>query len=585
MKNEDLIKQAREDFKFSSEGFKENRENYEDDIKFVFKSKQWPEKIKQERESKYRPCLTVNKLKKFVKNVAGDIRQNMPTVKIRPIDSDGDPLIAEIFNDIKRSINNEPEAKMADKIGLECSLAGGFGYYMFITEIEEDGFNQVIKKKRIPNSLSVYLDPGAKDYLYADGRFAFITEKMAIKQFKKAYPKAKLDDWDDTDARSADWKGDDWIIVANYYYREYVDKKIVQMEDGAIYELKEGMTKESLESDLGLMVAKERTVKSSTIKLCKLNGHEVLEEPEDWAGKYIPIIPILGDEESLEGSRIFYSLIRESKDPQRMYNYWRTMAAELIALAPKTPYIGTDEQFEGKELKWAKANIENYSALTYNHVPNVPKPTRERPPDMPAAAINEANIATADIMDSMGKYQASVGQQGNERSGKAILERKKEGDATSFSFVDNLNMATIYEGMILIDLIPYIYDNERVMRLRNDDGQERVWEINKVVRNPQTLETIIINDLSVGKYDVEAEVGPGYATKRAEIADSLLGILQFAPDTAPAIVPRLAKVMDMPDAEAIADDIKAIVQPQPEGGAPPGEGGGSPSQQMSLPMG
>lgn len=558
MTDEELLKQAEEDYKFFSDGWKKNRLNYEDDIKFVFKSEQWPERIRQDREEKDRPCLTVNKLKKFVKNVAGDIRQNMPVVKIRPVDSQSDPIIAEIFNDIKRTINNDPEAKMADKIGLENSLGGGYGFYRFVTEYEEDGFNQVIKKRRIPSSLSVLLDPSAQDYLYADGNGAFILEKVRKKNYQKKYPKAVTDSWDDLGTH--DWVGDDWVIVAEYFYRVPVTKTIIQLENGATYELKEGLTVEAIEQSTGFRKVKEREVKSSKIKWVKLSATEILEGPKDLPGKYIPILPILGDEESIGGERLFYSLIREAKDPQRMYNYWRTMAAELIALAPKSPYIGTTEQFEGNEHYWQRANNENYAFLPYKHVPGIPRPQRERPPDLPSAAVNEGNIATGDIMDAMGKYQASIGQVSNERSGKAILERKKEGDATTYSFIDNLNMTTIYEGMMLIDLIPKIYDNERVLRLRDEDNQERIWEINKVIRDPKTLEPIIINDLSVGKYDVEAEVGPGYATKRAEIADSLLGVLQFAPDFAPVIIPRLAKVMDIPEGQAMAEEMQAMIQ-------------------------
>lgn len=587
VKKEDkkLIERALKDFKFSSEAFRTNRENYEDDIKFVFKSKQWPEAIKREREEDYRPCLTVNKLKKFVKNVAGDIRQNMPVVKFRPVDSKGDPLTAEIFEDIKRSINTAPEAQMADKIASENALAGGFGFYRFITKREEGNFDQVIVKKRIPNSLTCYPDPSAQDYLYADGDFFFIAEKIRKDTFKRIYPDAKDVAFD---FEYSEWIFDDFIMVAEYYYKECCYKTYVQMEDGAVYELKDGLTKEMIEAREGVPVANEQTVKSHKVMWCKMTATEIIEGPKEIPGKFIPVVPVLGDEESLDGTRTFCSLIREAKDPQRLYNFWRTMAAELIALAPKSPYVGTEEQFEGHEQDWDNANIKNPARLTYNHIPNVARPQRERPPDLPAAAVNEANIATADIMDSMGKYQASMGQPSNERSGTAIIERKKEGDATTFSFVDNLHMSVIYEGMILLDMIPEVYDNERALRLRGEDDQERIWEINKVARDPNTLEEVVYNDLTVGKYDVVPDAGAGYATKRIEIANSLLGILQFAPQTAPAMVPRIAKVMDMPDSDGIAKEVQALMNPQaaaPEEGGAPGPPAPGPGGQMNLPMG
>jgi hypothetical protein len=512
----------------------------------------------------------------------------MPEVRFRPVDSGADVIIAEIFGDVKRAINTTTEAKMADKIASECALGGGFGYYRFITEYENDGFNQVIKKKRIPNPLTVYPDPSAQDYLYKDGNFYLVTEKITRDEFERLYPGVEAVSFEtvrDEYEKYQEWVWEDYIRLAEYYYKEHVDKTIVQMEDGATYELKNGLTKELIEQETGLAIVNERKYKSHKVMWCKMTANTIIEGPIEIPCSIIPIIPVLGDEESLDGTRIFYSLIREAKDPQRMYNYWRTMAAELIALAPKAPYVGTPEQFEGHETTWDTANTKNYSRLPYNHIPNQPKPQRERPPDLPAAAVNEANVATADIMDALGRYQSNTGQQGNERSGRAILERKKEGDATTYSFIDNLHMSIIFEGEILIDMIPRVMDTEMVMNLRGEDGEERTWEINKVIIDPVTLDPIIINDLSVGKYDVVPDAGAGFATKRAEIADSLLGILQFAPDTAQVIIPRLTKVLDMPDSEEIAAELKTLMQPQPEG-QPQGGGGVElpPGEQMPLPM-
>ena len=585
-KNDEIIEKALKDFKFSAEAMQRNRDNYADDIRFVFKSEQWPDSIKQERENDSRPCLTTNKLKKFVKNVAGEIRQNMPEVKFRPVDSEGDVVVAEVFNDIKRSINTAPEAQMADKIASECALAGGFGYYRLVTEYEDNGFNQVIKKKRIPNALTVYPDPSAQDYLYKDGKFYLVTEKITRDEFKRLYPKADPISFETARQdyeRYQEWVWEDFVRLAEYYYMEFIDKTIVQMEDGSVFELREGLTKESIEEQIGLRVVNERKYKSHKIMWCKMTATEVIEGPIEIPSDIIPIIPVLGDEESLDGTRTFYSLIREAKDPQRMYNYWRTMAAELIALAPKAPFIGTPQQFENHEPIWDTANTKNHSRLTYNHIPGQPAPQRQRPPDLPAAAVNEANVATADIMDSMGRYQSNIGQQGNERSGRAILERKKEGDATSYSFIDNLHMSVIFEGEILAGMIPRVYDNERALMLMGGEDEERMWEINKVVIDPISLEPVIINDLTVGTYGIVPDAGPGYATKRAEIADSLMGILQFAPDTAPVIIPSLVKALDIPGVDEISQGIQQLYQPQPE--EAPGGGGGAPGEQLALPMG
>src|SRR3990167_314095 len=131
---EKIITKALERYKYELNAFDVNRKNFEADCRFVFKSDQWPANIKSNREKKNRPCLTVNKLKKFVKRVAGEIRQNLPTIKFRPVDSAGDIVIAEILEDIKRTIDSDPEAKMAYKTAFEYAVGGGFGFYRLITE-------------------------------------------------------------------------------------------------------------------------------------------------------------------------------------------------------------------------------------------------------------------------------------------------------------------------------------------------------------------------------------------------------------------------------------------------------------------
>lgn len=582
-KDEKMLEDMRKRFDLAVRVEKTNRTNFKSDIEFVFQSKQWPEEVKSKRIKKARPCLTINKLKKFVKNISGEMRQALPTIKFRPVDSIGDPIIANIYEDIKRTIDADPEAQMAYKAAFEHAVAGGFGFYRLTTEYEEDGFNQVIKRKRVANPLRVYLDPTALDYLYRDGQYGFIVEPMSRELFESKYPKIDTTDFNTIDRTLFEnWVYESTVLVAEYFYKVPSTVDIVQTEDGSIYELTQGINRSNIEMLIGQRVTKERTVKSYKVMWCKTNGTEILEGPTEWPGKFIPIIPVLGDEESIDGHRNFYSLIREAKDPQMAYNFWRSHAAETIALAPKAPYKLTKQQIEGMEKYWDEANIENFPYLVYNHVPNVPPPQRERPPDIPAAAIGEANSATFDIMDSMGQYQANLGQQGNERSGKAILARKREGDATVYSFLDNLYMSIVFEGQMIAELIPKVYDTERVLRIQGPEGQANFIEINKVIIDPATLERIVINDTTVGKYDVVPDVGPSYATKREEIAAALGEVLQYAPMTAPAVVPRLAKVLDIPDGEQMAQEIAMIMNPMMGQQSPTGEMGALPPQLAGM---
>jgi hypothetical protein len=115
----------------------------------------------------------------------------------------------------------------------------------------------------------------------------------------------------------------------------------------------------------GIQIVNQRTTRCHRVKHYLLTGADVLEEQE-WAGKFIPIMPVYGDEVDVEGKRYFKSLIRDAKDAQRMFNYWRTTSTELVALAPRAPFIGPKGAFKTDANKWATANTSSHPYIEYD---------------------------------------------------------------------------------------------------------------------------------------------------------------------------------------------------------------------------
>ena len=561
-------------FKLSQEGEAENRRTALESIRFV-DGDQWPDHIKEERQKEGRPCLTTNKLRKFVKQVVSDIRQNKVGVKARPVDSFADIAGAEVRNDLIRHIEAQSTANIVYETGMEQALDGGFGYWRIVAEYAKEEFHQEIRLKRISNRFTVYFDQSSQDYNYEDGKFAFITETIPKEEFEEMYPKPKGGtNVSEGEGESKEgWFFEDTIRIAEYFYKESVNKTIAQLSTGEIVELTKNLTRETLAAN-GVGVVKTREVKGHKIMWCKITGDRVLEGPKEFPSKYIPIVPVLGLEVNDEGKRKFRSLIFDAMDSTRMYNFWSSYMTEVIALAPKAPYRVTPQQIEGHEPMWQTANVKNHPYLLYNYVPGHGEATRERPPEVPAAAMNMLNLADSNVMDTIGMYQASLGQESNERSGRAIIARQKAGDAATFAFIDNFTRAIVYTGKILIDMMPRIYDNERVIRLRGETGEEGAeLLLNKTIQDPNTLEIITINDLSVGEYDLISVAGPSYESKRQETAASMLDFIQFVPQAASIIGPRLAAVMDWPHAQEIAEELKKLTIPPAPGGGKPSPGG------------
>lgn len=555
MSNGKFLKLAVKRFDEAATAEKANRERALESDQFIA-GKQWPDTVKSDRISDGRPCMVFNKLRKFINQVSGEIRQNTPAVEVRPNDSAADVLMAEVRQDLIRHIEEQSKASHAYKTAMESCLRGGWGYWRIITEYEDDSFDQDIKIKRITNRFSVHFDQAAQELTYEDARYCFISEEMGRDEFKKQYPKVTPGDFT-KDATSGErlWFQDDSVRVAEYFYKEPTTRNLVQLDDGSVYEVTDKVTEEDIVNEVGLNVVNRRTAKSHKVMWCKITSNEVLEGPIEIPSKYIPVVPVIGLEEDEEGKRILSGLTYDAQDAQRMYNYWQSHATETVALAPKAPYLITPAQLDGFESSWKQSHIKNYAYLPYNYVSGQQKPSRERPPDIPAAALTQAQNAAADIQDTIGRYEASKGQPSNERSGRAILARQKASDATTYAFIDNFMEAIQYSGRILVDMIPRVFDTERVFRLRGEGATEqREIAINTVVNGDK------IYDLSYGKYDVVITAGAAYQTKRQQIAASMLDFVQFVPMSAPILGPEIAKVMDWPKSDEIAEKLQGVIE-------------------------
>jgi len=303
------------------------------------------------------------------------------------------------------------------------------------------------------------------------------------------------------------------------------------------------------------VVGRPRPATSHKVTQFILSGAEVLETV-DWAGRYIPIVPVYGEAIHVDGARRLRSLVRDAKDPQRMYNYWRTASTELVALAPKTPFIGRRGAFDTDAAKWASANTQSHAFIEYDG-PEAPQ--RQPYAGVPAGALQEALNASDDMKAIMGMYDASLGARSNETSGKAILARQREGDVSTFHYIDNLSRAIRHAGRILIDLIPRVYAAPRMVRILGAGGEAEMAAINQPL--PGALEKVF--DLSVGRYDLTVSAGPSYTSRREEAASQMIELIRAYPPAAPLIGDLLAKNLDWPGADEVAKRLAALNPARP----------------------
>jgi hypothetical protein len=573
----------------------ESREDEIDDLKFYAGSPdnhwQWPADVLATRGAvqgqtiNARPCLTINKLPQHVRQVTNDQRQNRPSGKVIPADDHADIEVAEIFNGMVRHIEYISDADVAYDTACENQVSYGEGYIRILTEYcDENTFDQDIKIGRVRNSFSVYMDPTIQDPTGADAKWCFVTEDIARADYERMYPDSApittLQTLGVGDQNLSQWLTEDTIRVADYYYLDY-DRATLNLYPGNVTAFEGTPEDKQLKAIYG-KPKRSRESDRVKIKYCKINGYEILEE-RDWAGKYIPVVRIVGNEFEVDGRLYVSGLVRNAKDAQRMYNYWVSQEAEMLALAPKAPFIGYGGQFEGYENQWKTANTNNWPYLEVN--PDVtdgagsmlPLPQRAQPPMASSGLLQAKSGASEDIKSTTGQYNASLGMGSNERSGKAILARQREGDVGTYHYGDNLARGVRHIVRQLVDLIPKIYDTQRVARIIGMDGETKMVKIDPSQQEPVKKimqDDIVIDKIynpNVGKYDVVVATGPGYATKRQEALEAMAQLLQGNPSLWAVAGDLFVKNMDWPGAQEMAKRFAKTIDPKlmEDGDKPP----------------
>lgn len=576
-KDDNILEEAKEAFELAVEHEHDNRAEAIDDLRFARLAEQWPDNVRRNREKDGRPCLTINRLPTFIRQVVNDARLNKPAIKVHPADSQADPATAQIYNGLIRNIEITSKADVAYDTALEHAASCGFGYFRVGTRYAcDDTFELDLAIDRIANPFSVYGDPYSTAADSADWSSAFVVDRLPKEEFAARYKGAKAADWAEAgyEGLNAPWREDDAILIAEWWRREKVKKTILLLSDQQVMAEDVYAQHKKMLDAIGVSVIGNREVMSHKVTQRLLTGAEVLET-NDWAGLYIPLVPVYGEEVNVEGKRYLRSLIRDAKDPQRMFNYWRTTTTELVALAPKAPFIGPKGAFQTDQAKWETANTDTHAYIEYDG--NVP-PQRQAFAGVPAGALQEALNASDDMKAIIGMYDASLGARSNETSGRAIIARQREGDVSTFHFIDNLSRAIEHAGRILIDLIPKVYTGERIVRVLGQDGAAASVQLGKPVMqvgpngqpaiNPATGQPLSrIYDLSVGKYDLTVSSGPSFTTRREEAATQMMELLRAFPSAAPMIADLVAKNLDWPGADEIAARFQALQQAA-QGGNP-----------------
>lgn len=599
--DEKIIAEAKSRFDRCQKYYSTFRQRFIDDIKFCNADSdngyQWPNDLQRARIDNDRPTVTINKVRTNNNLIINDGKKNTPSVKIRPTGEGASFEASEVYEGIIRHIQYISNASITYNYALSLQVDAGKAFWRILTDYaDNDTFDQEIFIKRVVDTLSVYEDPDIKEVDGSDANFYFIFDDVLRADFIRMHPEYRGEAPRSALDNNDTWISEKHIRVAEYYrLTEKKDKLIAyKMQDGSVQTaLKSKLAPEIVKGLLEDPETKVRTITNNVVEWYKIAGDQIVDRrvgKDAWKGKYIPVIRVVGHETVIEGVYDCKGHTRCQKDSQRMYNYNSSASIEYGALQTKAPWLAPAQAIEENIEVWKSANVKNYSVLPYNHIDDdgnpIPPPQRIEPPQGAAFYVEERQACANDLMFVTGQYEAATGEFKPEQSGKAINERQHQSETANFHYIDNQAIGITFTGKQLIDLIPKIYDTPRVMKILAEDGAESEIMLDpnakKAYQQKQKTEQDVVAGIfnpNIGKYDVQADVGPNYQTKRMEAFNALTQIATSNEQFMTICGDILFKAADFPGADEVAERYKRMIPPQALG-----EGASQQDQKMQEQM-
>ena len=565
-----------------------------------YASDQWPEHIKKQRDLDGRPCLTINRLPGFVRQVTNEARESKPGIEVEAVDNYSDPDLAEVQMGLIQHVEANSDADVAYATAVESQARIGRGWFRIIPEYASDNsFEQELRIKRVRNPHTVYADPAYQELDGSDMRFCIIVEDCPKDQYVERFGResmASLEQFYRAGQSAQDWMPEGKIRIAEVYSFRPVKKTIHRMQNGVVLEESDlqDPTIQAKLAELGVPLAPvlSRKVNGKQLTWALINAETILDGnddtsgPRDMPGRWIPMLPVVGEELDLDGRMDYRGIVRDAIDSQRVSNYWKSAQTESVALAPKAPWIAEEGQIENHEAEWQAANTRNIAVLKYKHVSIggntlVPPPQRNFGEPPINAMLNLSMQAENDIRATAGfSFDVGAHEQRPEQSGKAILARQRQGEIGNSHYLAHLGVALRHAGRILLDLFPHYYDTPRIKRILGRDGQQK--QVLLHAGNPkaaqeeaqrQGLAENRIYDLSSGRYDVRVKAGTSFASQRAEDRELMTYALQTNPQLMQLIGDLYFASMDSPISRRISERLQKALPPPlqdpKEGDQPP----------------
>ena len=564
--DDDIVREARKRLELAIEWESTNRTNALTAFEFRH-GDQWPVDIRRDRETDARPCITVNLTDAMVRRVSNAIRENRPRMKVDPIDQ-ATTDTAKVVNGMLRHIENVSAADHAYDTAADCALTGGWGYISVTTDyLSFDSMDQEIKIEAHRNPFRIYFDPASILPDGSDAQWCVESDFMRRDEYRQKFGTLDPGGWTFTGTGDnvPNWSNKEQIRVAKYWRIEHKQDKVLKLSNGQVM-LKSEFSKKAF-TLAGITVVDERDTIVPTVRWYLMSAFRILEQ-DTWPGMYIPVVPVYGRSLDVNGKFQLKGMVKDLIEPARMYNYSETAKTEAYALQPRAPWLGAEGFMDGHDAAWRDTNRKSIVGLEYVPTKNVdgspnPPPMRQNPPALGAGFQEWSQTNQSNFMAVAGMpHDPGADAKGEVVSGVALRQRQGLSDIAHFDFYDNLTRSLRHLGKVILDLIPKIYDTERMQRIVMPDGRSQMIQINQKQKDPITGAILSVkNDMTVGRYDITMDTGPGYKTARQESTEAKLELLStpLGEMTGKVAGDLIVRGMDWDGADEIADRLQAAI--------------------------
>mgnify|MGYP001570036741 CR=1 FL=1 len=569
-------------------------EQYDDRLEAIYKNNaivlgdQWDEELKAKLQSQGRPTYCLNIELSFVMQLLGMQKRQARSWKVVPVDDSGDDTVAEVLKKLLLQIANDNDLDYIDEQVFEAGVIGCVGWYYVDMDYDEDPRGTI--KIYIEDNTMVFPDPDAKMDNQQDWGYVIKTSWMTWDKIRKTWGDKVLSTPPELSVLSRWWEllrerlpaalrgrvKEELVDHVNNLYRvidlwerEYRDVRIVQ--DPASGSLHNVVNREAAEILVQRGWIPISFGKRPYLRLTTVLPHTdtVLEErlvnrryfpfagfyPMKFAG--LPLVDCISYVENLHGVQdainINSSVVSDTL--QRSVNGGILVGPGESALKRDLIERGSEPGYVG--IKATNLNIERLQQ------------------DFPSGTYQFLQMNEMYAQRISGQPLAQRGEsESSEESGTLFRAKVQQGITTLAPIFSAFSRTRRLLAKIIMEFIQSEYTQERVVRIIGDKNES--LQIN--TRDPYAIERVL-NDVTIGKYDVVIEDEPHIKAQRQDELRSLSEIIKVMPPEMVALIaPEIIENTDLPNRRELAERMRGII-----GAAKPA--GMNQNPQQSPPMG